>query len=105
MRLQDHTDFTTLHWVKAELDDALSKARQALESYVEDSRDAYVMAGISAVGDLSHAMEALLDAVAGGQRESDRPAIEATETGFDRLHGMSQASPKTHRRRPPAWRC
>ncbi|MET0506204.1 MAG: Hpt domain-containing protein, partial [Luteibacter sp.] len=43
MRLQDHTDFTTLHWVKAELDDALSKARQALESYVEDSRDAYVM--------------------------------------------------------------
>ena len=43
MRLQDHNDFTTLHWVKAELDDALSKARQALESYVEDSRDAYVM--------------------------------------------------------------
>ncbi|QWT20623.1 Hpt domain-containing protein [Bacillus sp. NP157] len=43
MRLQDHTDFTTLHWVKAELDDALSKARQALESYVEDSRDTYVM--------------------------------------------------------------
>jgi chemosensory pili system protein ChpA (sensor histidine kinase/response regulator) len=43
VRLQDHTDFTTLHWVKAELDDALSKARQALESYVEDSRDAYVM--------------------------------------------------------------
>jgi chemosensory pili system protein ChpA (sensor histidine kinase/response regulator) len=43
VRLQDHTDFTTLHWVKAELDDALSKARQALESYVEDSRDTYVM--------------------------------------------------------------
>ncbi|MEX1826386.1 Hpt domain-containing protein [Luteibacter sp. CQ10] len=43
MRLNDHTDFTTLHWVKAELDDALAKARQALESYVEDPRDAYVM--------------------------------------------------------------
>ncbi|KAF1006662.1 MAG: Chemotaxis protein CheA [Luteibacter sp.] len=43
MRLQDHTDFTTLHWVKAELDDALAKARQALESYVEDPRDTYVM--------------------------------------------------------------
>jgi chemosensory pili system protein ChpA (sensor histidine kinase/response regulator) len=43
VRLQDHTDFTTLHWVKAELDDALSKARQALESYVEDSHDTYVM--------------------------------------------------------------
>ena len=43
MRLQDHNDFTTLHWVKAELDDALAKARQALESYVEDPRDTYVM--------------------------------------------------------------
>jgi chemosensory pili system protein ChpA (sensor histidine kinase/response regulator) len=43
VRLQDHTDFTTLHWVKAELDEALSKARHALESYVDDSRDAYVM--------------------------------------------------------------
>ncbi|MBB3227335.1 chemosensory pili system protein ChpA (sensor histidine kinase/response regulator) [Luteibacter sp. Sphag1AF] len=43
MRLQDHNDFTTLHWVKAELDDALAKARQALESYVEDPRDAFVM--------------------------------------------------------------
>ena len=43
MRLSDQSDFTTLHWVKAELDDALSKARQALESYVEDSRDTYVM--------------------------------------------------------------
>jgi chemosensory pili system protein ChpA (sensor histidine kinase/response regulator) len=43
VRLQDHTDFTTLHWVKGELDDALAKARQALESYVEDSRDTYVM--------------------------------------------------------------
>ncbi|TCV94206.1 chemosensory pili system protein ChpA (sensor histidine kinase/response regulator) [Luteibacter rhizovicinus] len=43
MRLQDHTDFTTLHWVKAELDDALAKARQALESYVEDPRDTFVM--------------------------------------------------------------
>ncbi|MDF3982051.1 Hpt domain-containing protein [Luteibacter sp. PPL554] len=43
MRLNEHTDFTTLHWVKAELDDALAKARQALESYVDDPRDAYVM--------------------------------------------------------------
>jgi chemosensory pili system protein ChpA (sensor histidine kinase/response regulator) len=33
----------------------------------------------------------LLDAVAGGQRDSDRPSIEATEVGFDRLHGMIQS--------------
>jgi len=36
MRLQDHIDFTTLQWVKPELDDTLSIAREALESYVEN---------------------------------------------------------------------
>ncbi|MDE2156364.1 MAG: Hpt domain-containing protein [Xanthomonadaceae bacterium] len=35
MRLQDHIDFTTLQWVKPELDQTLSLAREALESYVE----------------------------------------------------------------------
>jgi len=41
MRLQDHIDFTTLQWVKPELDDTLSVAREALESYVDnpDKRD------------------------------------------------------------------
>ncbi|GLQ49579.1 Hpt domain-containing protein [Dyella flava] len=36
MRLQDHIDFTTLQWVKPELDETLSLARQALESYVDN---------------------------------------------------------------------
>ncbi len=36
MRLQDHIDFTTLQWVKPELDDTLSIARESLESYVEN---------------------------------------------------------------------
>lgn len=42
MRLQDHIDFTTLQWVKPELDETLSIAREALESYVENpgNRDA-----------------------------------------------------------------
>ncbi|MEO8778258.1 MAG: Hpt domain-containing protein [Rhodanobacter sp.] len=35
MRLQDHIDFTTLQWVKPELDNTLSVAREALESYVD----------------------------------------------------------------------
>ena len=41
MRLQDHIDFTTLQWVKPELDDTLSIARESLESYVDnpDKRD------------------------------------------------------------------
>jgi chemosensory pili system protein ChpA (sensor histidine kinase/response regulator) len=36
MRLQDHIDFTTLQWVKPELDETLALARQALESYVDN---------------------------------------------------------------------
>ena len=36
MRLQDHIDFTTLQWVKPELDGTLSIAREALESYVDE---------------------------------------------------------------------
>ena len=35
MRLQDHIDFTTLQWVKPELDETLSTAREALATYVE----------------------------------------------------------------------
>ncbi|HET7662409.1 MAG TPA: Hpt domain-containing protein, partial [Rhodanobacteraceae bacterium] len=35
MRLEDDIDFTTLNWVKPELDEALTRARQALEDYVE----------------------------------------------------------------------
>jgi chemosensory pili system protein ChpA (sensor histidine kinase/response regulator) len=40
MRLQDDIDFTTLTWVKAELDETLNQARNALEAYVEDPSDA-----------------------------------------------------------------
>ncbi len=39
MRLEDDIDFTTLNWVKQELDDTLRQARQALEAYVEESSD------------------------------------------------------------------
>ncbi|MEI7036109.1 Hpt domain-containing protein [Fulvimonas yonginensis] len=36
MRLQDHIDFTTLQWVKPELDETLARAREALESFVDN---------------------------------------------------------------------
>ncbi len=39
MRLEDDIDFTTLNWVKQELDDTLRQARMALEAYVEDGSD------------------------------------------------------------------
>ncbi|RUL73945.1 Hpt domain-containing protein [Dyella choica] len=45
MRLQDHIDFTTLQWVKPELDETLALARQALESYVDNPGDRGVMRG------------------------------------------------------------
>ncbi len=43
MRLQDHIDFTTLQWVKLELDESLSMARDALETYVDNPGDVDVM--------------------------------------------------------------
>ncbi|MGC1548403.1 MAG: Hpt domain-containing protein [Rhodanobacter sp.] len=43
MRLQDHIDFTTLQWVKPELDETLAIARQALETYVDNPGDRDVM--------------------------------------------------------------
>ncbi len=37
--MNDAVDFSTLKWVKAELDETLKQARQALEAYVENSDD------------------------------------------------------------------
>ncbi len=39
MRLSDDLGFSTLSWVKPELDQALARAREALESYAEDSAE------------------------------------------------------------------
>ncbi len=43
MRLQDHIDFTTLQWVKPELDETLSVARETLEAYVEQPENVGAM--------------------------------------------------------------
>ncbi|MBK8283944.1 MAG: Hpt domain-containing protein [Ahniella sp.] len=43
MRMQQEIDFTTLNWVKQELDETLKQARQALEAYVEDPADSSLM--------------------------------------------------------------
>lgn len=39
MKLNDQIDFTTLNWVKQELDETLKQARQALEAFVDDPVD------------------------------------------------------------------
>lgn len=46
------------------------------------------MAGIMAVGDLGHAMETLLEAVAEHRSELGRDGVPLLERGFDRLHAM-----------------
>jgi chemosensory pili system protein ChpA (sensor histidine kinase/response regulator) len=43
MQLQDDIDFTTLNWVKQELDETLKQARLALEGFVEDPADTSLM--------------------------------------------------------------
>jgi len=48
------------------------------------------MAGLFPIGDLSHAMESLFEAIVHGEREASRPAIEALEKAFDRLHAFVQ---------------
>ena len=46
------------------------------------------MAGIHAVGDLGHAIESMLESIAGQRTELDRRAIQLLERGFDTLHAQ-----------------
>ncbi|MGH8028298.1 MAG: Hpt domain-containing protein, partial [Arenimonas sp.] len=39
MRLQENIDFTTLTWVKPELDETLKQARNALQIFVEEGEE------------------------------------------------------------------
>ena len=48
------------------------------------------MAGLAPIGDLSHAMESLLEAISENRRTMDRITVESLERGFDRLHGLVQ---------------
>ncbi|HEY9112140.1 MAG TPA: Hpt domain-containing protein [Rhodanobacteraceae bacterium] len=43
MQLEEHTDFSTLGWIKPQIDELLSEARQALEAYAEDPEDGRLM--------------------------------------------------------------
>ncbi|HET8942859.1 MAG TPA: response regulator, partial [Rudaea sp.] len=48
------------------------------------------MAGLAPIGDLSHAMESLFEALSENRRVMDGNTIESLERGFDRLHGLVQ---------------
>ncbi|WP_461057678.1 hybrid sensor histidine kinase/response regulator, partial [Silanimonas algicola] len=47
------------------------------------------MAGVWAIGELGHAMESLLEAVADGKRSLDARGVIVLERCFDRLHAMT----------------
>ena len=44
--------------------------------------------GLAGVGDLSHAVESLLEAVVGDRMDMNRASVDALERAFDRLHRM-----------------
>ncbi len=54
------------------------------------------MAGIQPVGDLAHAMESVLDAVAAGRRLGDTAVVASLERGFDRLHELVERVQRGH---------
>src|SRR5690606_29536080 len=83
----DHSDS-----VMAQLRDA----PQDRELIVNLQRDLHTlkggarMAGIGPIGDLTHAMESLLDATYDGHRSMDLQSVEALERSYDALHGLVQ---------------
>ncbi|MGH8172201.1 MAG: chemotaxis protein CheA, partial [Rhodanobacteraceae bacterium] len=74
----------------------LREAPQDREIIVGLQRDLHTlkggarMAGLAPIGDLSHAMESLIDVISEGRRTMDRIAVESLERGFDRLHALVQ---------------
>lgn len=78
-------------------DDLLAKLRETPEDralVISLQRDLHTlkggarMAGIHAVGDLGHAIESMLESIAGQRTELDRRAIQLLERGFDTLHAQ-----------------
>ena len=67
---------------------------QDAESVVGLQRDLHTlkggarMAGLAPIGDLAHATESLLEAVAAGSRDLGAQGVEVLERAFDRLHAM-----------------
>ncbi|TQM06858.1 chemosensory pili system protein ChpA (sensor histidine kinase/response regulator) [Pseudoxanthomonas sp. 3HH-4] len=78
-------------------DDLIAKLRETPEDralIIGLQRDLHTlkggarMAGIHAVGDLGHAIESMLESIAGQRTELDRRAIQLLERGFDTLHAQ-----------------
>ena len=83
----DHADALVAHLREAPSDRApITGLQRDLHTLKGGAR----MAGLAPIGDLSHAMESLVDAVGEGRLEVNRAAVESLERGFDRLHVLVQ---------------
>jgi len=78
-------------------DGLIARMRQVPEDrdvLIELQRDLHTlkggarMAGINAIGNLGHAIESLLEAVAANRTDIDRADVRLFERGFDRLHQL-----------------
>ncbi len=76
-------------WTTAPTEHApLDEMQRALHTLKGSSR----LAGIEPVGDLSHALESLLAAVASGKLEPDEPVLSATREVLDLLASQTEAA-------------
>jgi len=83
----DHADALVAHLREAPADHApIAGLQRDLHTLKGGAR----MAGLTPIGDLSHAMESLIDAIGEGRVAVDRAAVDSLELGFDRLHVMVQ---------------
>jgi chemosensory pili system protein ChpA (sensor histidine kinase/response regulator) len=63
----------------------------ALQRYLHTLKGGARMAGIMAMGDLSHALETLLARIADGKSQASAAAIDLVQRGLDRLQQMRDA--------------
>ncbi|TAN06185.1 MAG: response regulator [Rhodanobacteraceae bacterium] len=101
MRLEEHIDFSTLGWVKPQIDELLSEARQALEAFAEDGTDTAAMQScvgllhqvlgtlriveLYGAAELDQEMEHLAQAVLDGQTADRDEAMGALMRGLVQL--------------------
>ncbi|MGH8232873.1 MAG: Hpt domain-containing protein [Rhodanobacteraceae bacterium] len=101
MRLEEHIDFSTLGWVKPQIDELLSEARQALETFAEEPADTASMQSCAGLlhqvlgtlrivelygaAELDQEMEHLAQAVLDGQTPDHDEALGALMRGLVQL--------------------
>src|SRR5690348_2894894 len=81
MQLEEHIDFSTLGWIKPQIDQLLSEARQALEAYAEDPEDAHLMQ--SCVGLLHQVLGTLRMVELYGAAELDQEMEQLAQSVLD----------------------